>query len=675
MPTPRERPMRFTPRTVSDTVDGDNSKPGAFSLLTNLIWDPSTPGALQCRPAHLKLSSFAGLSIPGVVTAAFQLGGLIYGMIGSALHSGKDQPFVYNIGTAAFETVTGITAANTPTTPATSGAWVPPTMDMVGSRIYVTHPGFNFSAGYSFGYFDISGFSANIVGDVVNGSPTINGNFSIAGLGPGYTLSGTDITAGTTVVNTGNVAFTVTGTTHSNTTVDGIASTTGMFVGQAIAGTGIPTGTTIATITSSVAITISQAATASATVPLSITGTTITMSANATGTLAGGTIAVAGGTAASPLWAAGNTTGALQIAGVASAVRQFSNRAYFAQGNNLIYTDTLSTNVSNASGVQVLTLDDSTPITALCGLPMYTTTGGVLQALIAYKQFSIWQVTGDAALGNLSLNQISGTVGTAAPRSVQVAPSGQYFVASDGVRTVNLIGEVSEVDPDLALPFIYAETPSRISGAYNADIYRLCTQNTNVNGAPFQVYHYAEKYNGWTGPHSFREDLAVAYLNDFVVFNTAVPATMWEAFTVQDQNSQGNTFVENGTQLTWAYETCPMTDDSNMYLNCAVRSTLDLALPGTGDTYLFQAIDVNVGTVAQASIMTPLSEAIWDAFNWGDGTLWGAAQYGLQPITIPWTKPPIFNKLVFSASGNSALGFKVGSVYTGYEKLNYMKPQ
>ena len=399
------------------------------------------------------------------------------------------------------------------------------------------------------------------------------------------------------------------------------------------------------------------------------------MSANATGTLAGGTIAVAGGTLASPLWSAGNTTGVLQIAGVASAVHQFNNRAYFAQGNNLIYTDTLSTNVSNAAGVQVLTLDDSTPITALCGLPLYTTTGGVLQALIAYKQFSIWQVTGDAALNNLVINQLSGTVGTAAPRSVASAPAGQYFMAPDGIRVINLVGEVSEVDPDLALPFIYAETPSRVSGAYNADIYRLCTQNTNVTGAPFQVYHYAEKYNGWTGPHSFREDLAVAYLNDFVVFNTDVPATMWEAFTVQNQNSQGNTFVENGTQLTWAYETCPMTDDGNMYLNCTIRSTLDLALPGTGDTYLFQAADVNVGTVAQASVMTPLSEAIWDAFNWGDGTLWGAAQYGLQPITIPWTKPPIFNKLVFSASGNSALGFKVGSVYTGYEKLNYMKPQ
>lgn len=56
--------------------------------------------------------------------------------------------------------------------------------------------------------------------------------------------------------------------THTNTTVDGIAADTVsvLRVGMLIEGTGIPVGTTIATIASSTSITISQAATASATI-------------------------------------------------------------------------------------------------------------------------------------------------------------------------------------------------------------------------------------------------------------------------------------------------------------------------------------------------------------------------------------------------------------------------
>lgn len=673
MPAPRERPLRFTPRTVSDTVDGDNSPEGACSSLSNLIWAPDTPSVLECRPANLKISNFSGFTSPAVTSAAYQVNGIIFGMIGSGLNAGKDQPFAYNVAGAAFLTVSGITSANTPTTQSTSGIWTPPTMDMVGSRIIVTHPGFNYAGGFAFGYFDISGFSSSITGDVTSGSPTVNGSFSIAGIGPGYTISGTDIPANTTVVNTGNVTFSVTGTTHSNTTIDSIASTTGMFVGQQIAGSGIPTGTTIASITSGTAITISQAATASATVPLSISGQFITLSANATGSANAESIAIAGGTSGMPLWAAGNTTGAIQLAGIPQAVKQFGNRAYFAQSNFLVFTDILSLNISDAFGVQVLTIDDTSSITALSGLPFYTTTGGVLQALIIFKQYSIWQVTGDIALGTLSLNQLSGTVGTAAPRSVCITPAGVYFMASDGIRVINLEGQVSEPDPDLAVPFIYAVTPSRVNACFNSDIYRICVQNGNKINTPYEEYYYSIKYKGWVGPQTFRVDLAVAYMNNFIVFNNAIPATMWESYSVQNQNDQGNTFIENSVQLTWNYITPPMTDDGNMYANAAVRTTLDMALPGTGDTYTFQAVDANSGVVAQATLTAPASEAIWDAFNWGDGTLWGAEQLGLQAETIPWTQPLIFNKLSFQGSGNSSLGLKLGSLYVGYENLRYLK--
>lgn len=672
MPAPREIPRRVVPRSVADTLIGDNSKPGAMASLANLLFDPSTPGVLYCRPANIELSSFSGLTAPRVVSVAFQLNGIIYGMIASGSPAGKDRPFAYNPVNNTFQTISGVTAANCPTTQPTSGDWVPPTMDALGSRLIVTHPGFNLAAGYAFGYFDISGFSDTTTGDITSGSATVSGNPNITGVAPGYPMSGAGIPAATTVLNYASFSLTTTGNTNTSTSLTSVANTSGLAVGQPVAGLGIPSGTVITAISGST-VTISNAATATATgVSLFFTGATITMSANATATTNGLSITIAGGTAGAPLWAAGNTTGNIQLLGVPQAVRQFSNRAWFAQSNNLVFTDTLSLNVSNASGVQVLTVGDTAPITALCGLPEYTSSSGVLQALLAFKANYISQITGDIALATLDQNTLSGSVGTAAPRSVVTTPNGVYFMANDGIRNVDLVGEVSEINVDLALPFIYAEHPSRVAACFNSDAYRICTQNTNKLNAPYEDYHYYFKYDGWSGPHSFRYDLAVPYMNNFIEFNTALPATMWLAYAVQDQQDTGNTFVENGVQLTWVYETCPMTDADNMYGNTLVRSTLDLAQPSTGDIYNFQALDANSEVLAQAQVRTPSTGAVWDAFDWGDGTLWGGAQTGLEAVSIPWTQPPIFNRLVFQATGASSLGLKIGAAYNGYEKLGYL---
>ncbi len=59
-----------------------------------------------------------------------------------------------------------------------------------------------------------------------------------------------------------------TGTTALSTAVTALTSTSELYVGQSVSGSGIVAGTTIAAIVSSTAITLSVAATASATVPL-----------------------------------------------------------------------------------------------------------------------------------------------------------------------------------------------------------------------------------------------------------------------------------------------------------------------------------------------------------------------------------------------------------------------
>lgn len=673
MPDPRERSIRFRPRSVCDSLDGNNSPPGACMSLANLLFDPSTPGILACRPANLKLSSFAPFSSPGIITAAFTLGNIVYGMIGSAHFSGHDEPFAYNIVTNTFETITGATSANTPATPASSGAWVPPTMDMVGQQIIVTHPGFNFAGGFAFGFFDISGYSDSTTLNTTSGSAILTGNPNIAGLLPGYLITATGVAAGTHVVDYAAVDIVTTCTTAGSTTLTAIPSTTGMAIGQEVAGLGIPAGTTVASIVSSSSITISNAATTStAGTAITVSGATITMSANASASHSQEAATIAGGTAASPLWSAGNTTGNTKLAGIATCVKQFNNRAYFGQGQFLILTDTLSLNVSNAEGVQVLTVGDTTPITALGVLPEYTSTGGILQALVVFKANYIQQITGDPATQNLLQSTMSDSVGTSAPRSVAPNPNGLFFMANDGIRQINLLGQISEPDDDLAVPFINAETPSRVAGCFNANIYRICIQNTAAINAPFQGYYYDMRRKGWTGPMSFRDDLVVPYSNAFIVFNNAIPATLWQSFSVQGHQNTGNTFIENGTELTWEYITSPMQDEGNMYANATVRSTLDLGLPKTGDVYNFQASDAARGVLAIASFTAPDGGAVWDAFDWGDGTLWGAEELGVGPYIIPWTQPLVFNKLVLQGSGNSSLDLKLGAWYTGFAKLAFL---
>lgn len=64
---------------------------------------------------------------------------------------------------------------------------------------------------------------------------------------------------GATIVST-------TGNTHTNTTLDGLGTTTGAVAGQLVTGAGIPIGTEVLSVDSSTKVTLTQAATASASV-------------------------------------------------------------------------------------------------------------------------------------------------------------------------------------------------------------------------------------------------------------------------------------------------------------------------------------------------------------------------------------------------------------------------
>lgn len=548
MGTRKQQVIRFRPRGVSDTIDGDNSPAGAMPSLQNLIQDPATPNCFICRPANTPLFDFNAPAIwgkfiwgeanwgpaegdnIGVITVNAQVGNIIYGLVGvlSGTYAGKDVPFAFDYATQSFLPVSGITVADCPTSQPTSGAWVPPQMTLTGVDFIVTHVGFPGGAGAYFGWFDV-------------------------------------------------------------------------------------------------------------TIP------------------------------AAPIWHAGNTA-TNPLPSVPQAVGTFNNRTYFSCGNLEFYTDTLALNMTNSN--QSLSVGDYTPITCVAPLPVGTTSEGIIQGLILFKLNTAYLLTGDVVTMNLSLNQLSSSVGTGAPRSAVSTPEGVRFMAGDGVRVINFFGVMSNPDADLAVPFINAVTPSRVAAAFNTNTYRICVQNGAAVGSPFQDYWYNLLRHSWTGPHTFQYDMAIALGNQFILASNILPGKLWDSFVVQDYAGLGNTFIENGIQLSWVYETCPMTDLDNIYANCSDRATIDIAAPAEGQIYNFTAQNESFSALASGSIQAAVGAAIWGSFVWGEAN-WGPGQTGLTALTIPWNDTIVFNRLSVKGVGQSSLGFKIGSLHLAYKRLNY----
>lgn len=323
----RAVPLTHKATSLSDAIDGTNAHPGAMASLQNLIPDPTQKDTWICRPGAVDLSTFPGFSTAGFVSGLLVIGDILYGMIASNLHPGKDQPFAYDLANNAFLTVSGITAANVPTSPPTTGEWTPPILCQVGSRILVCHPGFPGST-IKFGWFDISGFSLSTVGTFstavtftgdtdtadpagtayIEGQPYIfqgsqavfPNNGSPVPVLLGTAVTGTNIPASTTIAAIpGLVKRTFIGdTTAASTTIanlkdatSGAASTSGLYVGQTVNGDGVPTGATISSINrGAFSMVISAAATK--TLPgntLGSVGTRLLLSKNVTGTADGTT--------------------------------------------------------------------------------------------------------------------------------------------------------------------------------------------------------------------------------------------------------------------------------------------------------------------------------------------------------------------------------------------------
>jgi hypothetical protein len=248
----RARPVRFSPKGCSDAVDGSNVFPGAMAQLANLAPDPAMAGSFVPRPAAYLDISFAalGFASPGFISSLLVVGNLAYGTIASARNPFNDEPFCVNLLTQTVVPVSGITDANTPSSPPSSGVWTPPIVAQVGSRVVVTHPGFP-GGSVKFGWFDVSGFTETTAGNIVLGSDLITGAPLSTGEQPGMTVAGVGIPPGAVIVSTAEYVNDTTGRLNEGATQLTVASLTGIVVGQTVMMAGVPAGVVVVGISGS----------------------------------------------------------------------------------------------------------------------------------------------------------------------------------------------------------------------------------------------------------------------------------------------------------------------------------------------------------------------------------------------------------------------------------------
>ncbi len=542
MPIRNVSAVPFMPVGISDAIDMSSAFPGACQILQNLTFSRSNRGAVVPRPGVTVATQFTGFSGPTYISAGVSSGIYIYGMIATQSHPGYDEPFCYNTSTGAFVPVTGVTAANVPLTQLTTGAWTPPTMDVVGTKVVMTHPGF--SGSNFIGWFDISN-------------------------------------------------------------------------------------------------------------PLA------------------------------PTWSAGNTsTNALPS--VPIAVIQFGGRAYYFCGNTSYFSDVLAaTAISNANFAAALTLGDTSAVIGVAGLPVNTSSVGIIQAIVVFKSNSVWQILGDivntGGTGNqqaLALNQLSRNAGCVMPRTAQSTPNGVYYISSDGPRQITIASQIEYLKSDglnspmLAAPFNMATTPSRVCAAYNNGVYRVGLDTTMkqwIYDYTFADYWYDIMFEQWNGPHTFPYHLAISSGTTFYLASNTYPGILFISDPVP---STTTTYMDTGStyncvMVSANMEGVPMTESA------IVEATVELSRKTSNISYYIVAYDSSNNPLSSATITLAGAGAIWGTSRWGQ-FIWNSGAVSNMTSTIPWTNPIVTKKWVMSVNAVATSGLSVRGWMFGVQSLGYV---
>jgi hypothetical protein len=378
----------------------------------------------------------------------------------------------------------------------------------------------------------------------------------------------------------------------------------------------------------------------------------------------------------SPYWYATNI-GGYGLPSVPDAVANYNNRAYFACGNQLPYSDSLVP-TQRTNGTQSLTLGDTTPITALSGLPVSTTSSGVIAALVVFKKSSIWQVTGDSALGNLAESYLTLNIGCSSPRTVVQTPTGMIFIAVDGPYYISATGIVAPLSngsqgtvPDLQIPFKNISSPTRASASYAGNVYRVCLDTTVKGVSSTNDYWFDVIVRRWTGPHTFPYDCASSIGNLFVLTSRHEGAALFESEYVSDAS---DVYQDNGVPINVNLTSSMFPKSQNPNMKQVIESTIEFGSAPGLTNYAIQAVD-DIGTVIGTSDIYMIGSGhVWGdgVAKWGDGkTFWVSASKIPETYTVTWPNPLVFKKMLLNISQSATYSTVIGAFSAKYRDCGY----
>jgi hypothetical protein len=612
----KRQPHSFRARGVTDAIDGSGVFPGAMKQLVNLIPDPNQGNLFVPRPASVQLSNFAGFNTPAALSALLIVGDFAYGMIASARNAGKDEPFIYNLATGAFVTIANVTAGNCPTSPSTSGDWVPPTMAMTtGGRVMITHPGYDGVTNF-IGWLDVSSFSLG----------------------------------------------TLTGSTHSSTLIDTMSSSpilAGVQPGMKIAGAGIPANTYVVSLTAT-SITLSQAATATAAgVALTFTGGTPAAPLYGAGNVNGNPF-----TSVPLAVALFNTRAWYAVSNYAVYSDLLNPTQVSAASQALRIGDNLP--ITALAGLPLTSQVNGGTLQSLIafkGAQSYVQITG--DAALNTLQAN----TVAGSVGTLAPNTLCPT-----PQGLAfISIDGLRIIGLDGVEKP-AIGNKGQ---GINVPFTQAVNASRMSAAYNNHVVRTTVQNPFASGSQYQEYWYDMDMGIWTGPHTSTTTLVEAYFGDvsgvgnFIHTLQGVNAKL---FTSYSEPTTTSSYTENSVGLTWVWQSTLTPDNEEGVMNAlGAQSTIACQLP-TGEVISVLLTDENGNLLDTETVNGPsASGTIWGSSNWG-ALPWGYSTQAFQQVAIDWNQPNIFKQMTVQMNGASMGGLKLGDLRFDVQPLRYMIP-
>ena len=264
-------------------------------------------------------------------------------------------------------------------------------------------------------------------------------------------------------------------------------------------------------------------------------------------------------------------------------------------------------------------------------------------------------------------------VGTLSPNAIATTSKGLAFIAIDGIRVIEFNGNISDpvgfAGGGVTAPFINIQMPSRAAMACNADTLRIALETSGVQGITNAEYWYTISRACWSGPHTCNSALLQPYANTFITTLAGVNAKLWQSDSVQSSSS---TFVENGAQLQFNWQTSVMPDGQMMAENNLLECTINMVSSSNNATYGVQFITSDGTVLDTVPVSLNSGGAQWGTAVWGSFE-WSTSITGLSPVPINWHNPIVFRKGAISVTGNSYLGFKIGDMFTRMEQLGYLQ--